>query len=355
MSMFKSVKVRYPRLKKKAADTKPVGIAEPTRTTMFDIVLDNFKLASRKTFLHRVIYMGEHSFITPDLLTSVFSETVYKANHNDHLIEKLTGLLIRYPNNFIHLLEGDEDIIYSQIGFLLSTKAYKKYLGNMKLITNISHIHSRYANDWLSVGGLTPHLLESLDPNVPIDIYGYYTTMLVTKIYIVLKKINKTLSGSICGTIESGHSGHSVKSEVEQESSYTSPSTRLSLGVSSLFKASVTTITSLSGMKSTYVEPLLLRLPELELVNFILGSNYVISLADYFDLYKLVPQRDIYKDKIWPIAADFIPYDVFSPIFNISTTFPKPDAVQGEPTEPEQDTLLDPDPVLREVVKFKDF
>ncbi|CAG9836174.1 unnamed protein product [Diabrotica balteata] len=282
MSMFKSVKVRYPRIKKKAADTKPVGIAEPKRTTMYDVVLDNFKVASRKTFLHRVIYMGEHSFITPDLLTSVFSETVYKANHNDHLIEKLTGLLIRYPKNFIHLLEGDEDIIYSQIGFLLSTKAYKKYLGNMKLVTNISHIHSR-------------------------------------------------------------------------ESSYTSPSTRLSLGVSSLFKASVTTITSLSGMKSTCVEPLLLRLPELELVNFILGSNYVINLVDYFDLYKLVPQRDIYKDKIWPIAADFIPYDVFSPIFNISTTFPKPDAVQGEPTEPEQDTLLDPDPVLREVVMFKDF
>ncbi|XP_050507444.1 uncharacterized protein LOC114340864 [Diabrotica virgifera virgifera] len=354
MSMFKSVKVRYPRLKKRTAEQKPVGTPEPRRTTMYDVVLDNFKLASRRTFLHRVIYIGEHNFITPDLLTSVFSETVNKANRNDRLIEKITGLLIRYPKHFIHLLEGDEDVIYSQIGYLLITKAYKKYLGNMKLVTNISHVHSRYANDWLSVSGLTPHLLESLDPDAPIDIYGHYTIILVTKIYKVLKRINKTLCGSICdGTIESGHSEHSLKSSVEQESSYTNQSTRLSIGMSSLYKASISAITSLSGFRSAYYEPLLLRLPELELVNFILGSNYVMNIVDYFNLYGVVPQRDIYKDKIWPIAADFIPYDVFSPIFNMPTSFPKTNAVQTEPTDPEQD--IDPTPILREAVLFQDF
>ncbi|KAJ8956420.1 hypothetical protein NQ314_006748 [Rhamnusium bicolor] len=71
------------------------------------------------------------------------------------------------------------------------------------------------------------------------------------------------------------------------------------------------------------VDPYRATLPEYEVVNFIINSSFTQSLRSYYELYGEVPQREIYKDRVWPIPSDFIPYDVFSKPYDSIVELPK--------------------------------
>ncbi|KAF7273732.1 hypothetical protein GWI33_013572 [Rhynchophorus ferrugineus] len=64
-------------------------------------------------------------------------------------------------------------------------------------------------------------------------------------------------------------------------------------------------------------------LPEYELLDFAIKSNFTMPLSDYYNLYGVVPMRDIYKDRVWPVPHDFIPYDIFETPFDCLVEFPR--------------------------------
>ncbi|CAH1986659.1 unnamed protein product [Acanthoscelides obtectus] len=77
-------------------------------------------------------------------------------------------------------------------------------------------------------------------------------------------------------------------------------------------------------------------LPEQEIL---LESKLTMTLKKYHSLYALVPQSDIFKDKVWPVPGDFIPFAVFSSPYDMATEMPAPEAasekqeVGSEPIE----------------------
>lgn len=62
-----------------------------------------------------------------------------------------------------------------------------------------------------------------------------------------------------------------------------------------LIEARSSTTSVRSSQYRSSKEPYRVNLPETELLDFILKSQYTQTLKAYCDLYGVVPQRDIYK------------------------------------------------------------
>ncbi|XP_057658632.1 uncharacterized protein LOC130895399 isoform X2 [Diorhabda carinulata] len=324
MSMFKSVKVNYPKKKVKVNDMRVIGVPEPDRKTMYDIVLENFQIAGRKTFLQRIIYIGEHCFVRYDGMVNFFTETINGANHHRRI-------LIKYQRHFIHFLEGDEDAIYEHIKLLLKHDQYGNVLENLKLLAIIHHINCRYATEWTCMSGNPPQLLEKIDPNSSIEVAGSVTYGCILKLYDILEKLIKINSSTpdLDEKFAEDTDGNLnvLKPPGVRESllSTSSAARRYSFRFSKL-ALETTGKNTTTRSKSSYADPLLFSLPEIDTLHFLINTPHTKKIKDVLQLYSQVEQRDIYKDKVWPIAADFIPYDVYSKGYDISTVFPKPDA-----------------------------
>lgn len=85
-----------------------VGVPEPPRESLLDILCDNLDQAKKNVYVNRIIYLGEHSFDSDGAegVSDVFREIVKEIN-NGYNDEPLTGeflsiLVIRKhpPRNF---------------------------------------------------------------------------------------------------------------------------------------------------------------------------------------------------------------------------------------------------------------
>lgn len=65
----------------------------------------------QKTYIHRVIYVGEQYFGKDEQIVEYFSDTVKRANSVFHH-EKVTGFLLIYTKYFIHLIEVSKHLDY---------------------------------------------------------------------------------------------------------------------------------------------------------------------------------------------------------------------------------------------------
>ena len=79
---------------------------EPQRKSILDNLLENFKLANRVTYVHRLIYIGEHYFNVSSVknINEVFESIIKRINDYCH-DEKLTGYLLHYDHYFCHVIE----------------------------------------------------------------------------------------------------------------------------------------------------------------------------------------------------------------------------------------------------------
>lgn len=57
------------------------------------------------TYLHRIIYIGEHTFQDQEHITSVFNDIIKNINDGYYNQEILTGLLVHYSKYFSSLIE----------------------------------------------------------------------------------------------------------------------------------------------------------------------------------------------------------------------------------------------------------
>ncbi|XP_074029656.1 uncharacterized protein isoform X1 [Leptinotarsa decemlineata] len=308
--MFKNVKVNYPKRKTALQESKVEGIQEPVRETMYDILLENFHIADRKTFIHRIIYVGEHHFSgEDDTIIQCFQKSVNQVNES-FCLEPITGFLLCYRRHFVHMIEGDEDSINSHLHILLNDKELKQNLGVMKLLIHVSHINRRYISDWASYKAIPPKLLGQIDPNSSLEDSG-------RQIYNCIKKVYNLVATFVDENYFTAFEKEECSGSINEDSltpiNYEDSPSRIRMSQMSFRPSSAVGA----------ADPYRAFLPEVEVVNFIIISTFTQTLSDYYAIYGIVPQRDIYKDKVWPVPSDFVPYDVFTRPYETITELPK--------------------------------
>nr|CAI5827232.1 unnamed protein product [Callosobruchus analis] len=267
------------------------GVQEPTRKTLFDRIKDNFKQLGRVTYLQRVIYIGTHT-----IPVKVVEENWRK--------ERLTGCLLVYSKHFIHMVEGDEDSIHHHIKELLAVQEENpEKLSNIKFLLEVYNCMRKF---YMFVQHFTTDLL-----NIDID--------------------NMSTTDQRITSLPSRGSSKSAKSPATS-----APHVESSL--LSVLRGSVI------GVKDPY-RP---YLPEREILQVLLESDFIMTLKDYHKLYTTVPQKNVYKDRVWPVPGDFIPFDVFAAPYDVATELPKPDSTRQKKEASLEEASLEEESVEEE-------
>ncbi|CAH1156140.1 unnamed protein product [Phaedon cochleariae] len=345
--MNREVKVNYPKRRTQLKESKQQGLQPPVRRNMYEIVLENFQIARRVTFLHRIIYVGEHTFPpNGDMIKQCFSSCINIVN-DSNCLESLTGFLLYYNRYFVHLVEGDEDSLNAHIGILLSNEKFQKHLKVMKLIINVSHINQRFIMNWNCCSGVPSKLLSEFDENCSLEDSGRIIFNCVKKMYATVTSFvedSYSPDTRLLGKTSLAFGRESViNRSAMMDSSFQRHSSR-NMSSQSLRSGSVG-----GGVSNPYRS----TLPEIEVLNFIINSNFTQHLSDYYSKYGVVPQRDIYKDKVWPVPSDFIPYDIFTKLYENVTELPKskPKTNQTETTNENDHEENVTDDLLQETVE----
>ncbi|XP_030746643.1 uncharacterized protein LOC115875356 [Sitophilus oryzae] len=307
--MRRGVKVNYPQKKPKLKLEDLGDVKEPERHSMYQVLMDNLKIAKRNTYLHRIIYIGEHKFPCFDDASAVFQQIINKCNET-YCIEKLSGFFLYYSQYFVHMVEGDEDNLNKHLKYLLDVAAeHAPYLGNMKLLIHISHINQRFIDGWMSYTSKPAKLLEKLDIEADLQYSARF-------IYNFIKKIYFLCSNYADDQTKIDEREKSMQS-VSASSNITNDSPSLIYHEASI-QMSMSQLTGRSTQKE-YI----MYLPEYELLDFAIKTSFTMPLREYSSMYGVVPMRDIYKDRVWPVPHDFIPYDIFEQPYTCMTELPK--------------------------------
>lgn len=241
-------------------------MVEPTNKSMLDFLDRTLKILNRKTFIHRLIYIGEHSFPErpgPDRLTTLqeaMQITVDDVNH-DCWAEPITGVLLHYPNYFVHLIDGSENSLNNHLRSLLDN--YGEKLGKMKLLVVYHHINQRFFDVWEARTGKPPTLLEKINPRSNIDETFRYIDICLTKMYTLANQLR-------------------VQDDYDD----------------------VKTIRKLQDY-------MIVNMPEYTLLEFLLNSHYIQDVSEYTAGYLKKPIADFWERQIWPIRTDNVPLDIF--------------------------------------------
>ncbi|KAB0796859.1 hypothetical protein PPYR_10920 [Photinus pyralis] len=248
---------------------------EPARRTFLNVLVDNFKEAGRKNYVHRLIYIGDHTLSAEkgSSIGDIMQSTINMVN-NEYNDEHLSGILLHYPKYFCHMLEGSEDSIIKHLILLKENVEYRTHCSRLKMLICYHHINQRFLNEWVAVTGKPPTLLERLDAD-SMDIGRSYKY-----VYNCVQKMYKLAA---CQRNDG------------------------------FFEMDC--------------------LPEFGLIEFLLSSPHTMSLDQYIDLYGVIPVEDAYTELTWPVPSEFIPFHIFDQPYDPVTDLPNT-MVHQEATEP---------------------
>ncbi|KAJ8924855.1 hypothetical protein NQ315_001010 [Exocentrus adspersus] len=301
--MFHDVRVTYPKKRKPIEDHVIEEIQEPARKTMYDVVLENFRVLKRVSFVHRTVYIGEHQFFSDsDRLEDLFSSTIQAVNEA-YTAEKLTGFLLCYTKYFLHLVEGDEDSIYKHLGLLMKKKERATHLGAIKLLVHVSHVSKRVIQDWTAYVGTPSQYLGKINIDCELEEAERH-------IYNCIRKMYNLVFAYV----------HQNADTPKYEDRRLSMFTQEDLPPDVTYRVTRGPIGGVGGSTDPYRS----TLPEHEIVDFNIKTRFTQDIEAYYGTYGVVPQRIVYNDKTWPCAEHHIQFDVFSKPFDLSTEFPKP-------------------------------
>ncbi|XP_044758185.1 uncharacterized protein LOC123316272 [Coccinella septempunctata] len=257
-----------------------IGVPEPQRESLLDILCENLEQAKKNIYVNRIIYLGEHSFESdgPDGISDVFREVINEINsgYND---EPLTGIFLHYKKYFVHMLEGSEDSIMKHFHLLMDDDVHNK-LSKTKLVLVVNHINQRFVREWMDIPGKPATLLEKIDPDCDMEKSGRYIFNCVQKVYQLCREIREM----------------KTKNEDDEDS---------------LDLRKPTEPSSVSFDSSFYEEVLKAYYPEINLLQFLVQTRFLKDLEDYINIDGCPVVADSYQDEVWPIPSTMVPYTVF--------------------------------------------
>ncbi|KAJ8959727.1 hypothetical protein NQ317_005985 [Molorchus minor] len=289
--MFRRGHVTYPKRRKKTEVMKCDGVPEPVRKSTYDIVKENFKVVNRVSYLHRIIYVSEHSFKRDNQDTTLedfMAKTINEVN-NQYSLELLSGFLLIYTKYFVHLVEGNEGSLHRHLVYMMADEEHKKFLGIQKLLIHVSHIRKRLVDSWIFYYGSPSKLLTEIDINSDLENSGRIIFNCIKKMYNLVLTFDDD-------EYQSRHSHAEISSvniredipphELDKMSIHSSRMTRTDFRVSNV---------SLRTMQPVGLDPYRSTLPENEMLDFVILTKFTQDLTAYCNIYGVVPQRNLYK------------------------------------------------------------
>ncbi|CAG9865097.1 unnamed protein product [Phyllotreta striolata] len=287
--MNRKIRKKYDR-----KEAKHLGIEEPIRKTMFDIVMENLRLAGRKTFLHRFIYVGRHTFKTEESGLAFFEKTI-----NTNGIEPVTGLYIQYKNQFLHVIETDEGSILKHLHLLYSSPELED-VRDLKLLGDLNHINARLNIYWTTFIGV-PRLLV----NPPQKTTEETPRDAAIQVFNCINKLNRLAYKMYGDGISDSAMALEAGTPTEQRSQ------DLIRGESNMVEAASSTMTQRSSVLGGIMTPYRDFLPERELLDYLIDSPYTQDLKTYMNIGgRIVPVVED-SDLVWPIPMENVQYDIY--------------------------------------------
>ncbi|CAK9813836.1 hypothetical protein ANTQUA_LOCUS7784 [Anthophora quadrimaculata] len=104
----------------------------------------------------------------------------------------ITGLFLVYPENYIHVLEASEDIIYRHFKALYSSENDSCKVGRSIFLPSFHHVHQRFFTEWHHVFTIPPTLIQKLESHKLEDIQ-MQMSICFNKIYELCDHISNTV------------------------------------------------------------------------------------------------------------------------------------------------------------------
>ncbi|KXZ75523.1 uncharacterized protein LOC135267436 [Tribolium castaneum] len=282
--------------KKKSKEASRQVVLEPIRRSLYDVVQTNLKIAKRVTYIHRLLYIGEHSFTPREIVEAM--EKNYKLTNTGYCTEPLSGILLYYANHFCYIAEGSEEALHKHLSLLFEHESER--LENVRLLSAIHHVKARFWNEWMSHFGRPAERVEEFDSNSGLESSMMYVTECCERLY---KFANAFISDQLKAR---------AKREEESDSS----------GDDKPDVANLQRTRSLVE-RDPYYE----YLPEVKLLRFLINCEYLKTLKQYHRYYEHIGQSKDFSLKAWPAPKNFIPYDVFDEEYDPISDLP---SVEGQ-------------------------
>ncbi|XP_049822219.1 uncharacterized protein LOC126265297 [Aethina tumida] len=149
--------------KKKAKEKKAevLGVPEPVRVSALDLLTKNLHALDRTTFLHRLMYVAEHTFemaVIPDVF-----ETINNKLHKTYVDEIITGFMLYYPKFLVVMVEGSMYSLSKHIGAI---KEWESFMRNIRVLLILPNINQRFTKCWTFYTDVPGTLLEKVPPEI---------------------------------------------------------------------------------------------------------------------------------------------------------------------------------------------
>lgn len=135
-----------------AEEDRPTSVLDKiTRLNLLDIVLERARNFNKKALIQCLIYVGRmnpqrHS--PQDLIEHY--ERMFKNYTGLLQLEPASGLLLLYPNHFVHVLEGPENVLADVMIDLSESKELSSIISETKVLVYINDIPTRLYSQWSS-------------------------------------------------------------------------------------------------------------------------------------------------------------------------------------------------------------
>ncbi|XP_023713042.1 testis-expressed protein 47 [Cryptotermes secundus] len=232
------------------------------QTSLYDVVKERLRKGQRVTYLHRITYVGEHSFRDDPTVKQLYEEIIRDMNSEDP-DEILTGFLLCYDEFFVHILEGSEEMILRHLHRIYAlVDGGEARLGTMKLLIACHNVRQRFYKQWAARTTRPPTLLQDIDPACEAETTWRHVRTCITKLH----QLSKFLSQ---------RTGVALKTVID----------RLSETVPTC-------------------------LPESVLLNFVLQCKSLPNLRKYMNAHCTISTSESYQETVWPIPGELVPLNL---------------------------------------------
>lgn len=315
--------VLKPKKKEKEKKFEVLGVPQPVRMSALDIVIRNLHALDRTSFLHRLMYVAEHTFEMA-IIPEVF-ETINNKLHKTFIDEKITGFMLYYPKFLVVMVEGS---MYSLSKYIGATKEWQSYMKNIRVLLILPNINQRFTNTWTFYTDTPGTLLEKVNPETNLKTTMNLLANCVKKMYELISSIVQLPEQEEPPPVTARTSTSALRPSISiimsPPSSFTKPTSLRELTNEAI--AADKRGSSEKPVERENIRQATTRtkyLPEYDLLDYLVNSKFLFNF-DYLCLAWHTPvDLKQHHDASWPYPFPLKPITMFEPVYDPSCDLPE--------------------------------
>ncbi|XP_022102397.1 testis-expressed protein 47-like [Acanthaster planci] len=174
------------------AETKADSMYESNRLTLLEVIEERNRALNRKALLHRLVYIARLSERLDDKRDlGAHYEKKFKQWQSHFQGEGATGMLLVYPNHYVHLVESSSEMLMALIRDLgiVEEAGDQTLISQSKILVISSNVPTRLFSQWsFRVLNLPASRLEEYETSEPIQSLAPECLALMLKLGAYLAK-----------------------------------------------------------------------------------------------------------------------------------------------------------------------